>query len=427
MTLPILEIPEDLSRLCQPYRPVFSKPQFRQFERFLTALFVADEANIEALAEGYRLSQSYDALHHFVNGSPWEINDVLEQTVGVLKSLPPGQCVHDRGMLIIDDTLIEKYGKLMEAAGTLYDHSQGRYLSYAHCLVGLCWADHQKLRYPLRFEVYRKQEDCQRDGVSFKTKIRLAIELVDWAITQGIPFQTVVFDSWFFCRDLVDHLESLGKDWISMTKSNRRLIVNGRPYTGATYVETLTPLALPQATVRGKTYALSSVQARLPSLRRETETVRLVVSVEHNPDHGARPSDGEGKTQEGGGWKDPVLLVSNRKDIRPERLVRAYQIRWSIETFFKDAKSHLGLGEYQMRRLTGIKSHWCLVFTSAVLLELVRWEVCTGEGKRVSELSFGDLKQRAFGQTLKAIIRQVLDYGRNGLTDHEVFARLDIS
>jgi hypothetical protein len=414
MSLPILEIPEDISRLCTEYKTSFSKPQYLQFERFITGLLVSNDADIESLAEGYRINQSYDNLHHFVADSPWEINHVLEQTVRTLKNLPDGQRLHELGMLIIDDTLIEKFGKLMEAAGKLWDHSQGRYLNYAHCLVGLCWADHRKLRYPLRFEVYQKQDWCQAHGVKFQTKIDLAKALIMWAIEQGIPFQTVVFDSWFFAKDLCDFIESLGKDWIAMSKSDRIVTVKGVKQAVSQYAKSLNPDQLPVHKVKDKEYALQSVQSRFQCLKRGKQTVRLVVSFEKQ------------SAEKGGGYKEPVYLVSNRKDIRPERLLQGYQVRWNIETFFKDAKSHLGLGGYQMRRLNGIKSHWCLVFTSAILLELVRWEVCTNEGLKVSEMTFGDLKRRAWGQTMRAVVRKVLEYTRQGYDDKQIFAYLQI-
>jgi hypothetical protein len=410
MTIPILEIPEEIGTICEFYKPLFSKPQFQQFERFITGLMISDTADIASLSEGYRLSQSYDALHHFISDKPWEINDVLEQTVSVIKQLPEGQRFHEKGMLIIDDTIIEKFGKLMEAAGKLWDHSKGRYLPYAHCLVGLVWADHKKLRYPLRFELYQKKEDCP-EGTPFKTKIEFAIELIDWAVAQGIPFSTVVFDSWFFCKEVCDHIESLGKDWISMSKSNRKFTVSGKAYTAEEYGETIDPKTLPVIKVGKREYAIHSIQAKAQCLKRGTKTIRLIVSFEKKKD---------------GTFKNPVPLVSNRKNIRPERLLRAYQIRWSIETFFKDAKSHLGLGEYQMRKLNGIKGHWCLVFTSAVILELVRWKVCTEKGVNVSELSFGDLKRRAFGATMRSIIRRVLKCGKDGVPEEKVFELLQV-
>jgi len=424
MTLPIIEIPEEISSVCGLYQPVFSKPQFLHFKQFFLSLLITDGADIDALAAGFRSFQSYDALHHFVSEGTWDINDVLEQTVTVIKDLPSGQCFHEKGMLIIDDTLIEKYGKMIEGTGKLWDHSNSRYLTYAHCLVGLCWADHKNLRYPLRFELYRKEEDVTKElgrlkqegketneVIPFKTKIQLAKELITWAIEQGIPFSTVVFDSWFFCKELVDFIEEQKKDWISMSKSNRNIVHQGKTTTCSEYGKTRNPEALPITKLGNTIYAINSVQMRFHSLERGKQTVRLVVSFQKKSE------------KEGGGWYEPVYLVSNRKDIRPERLLRAYQIRWNIETFFKDAKG-IGLGKYQMRGLHGIKSHWCLVFTSAILLELIRLEVCTKEGKTPAEMSFGTLKARAFGKTMRLIIRQVLVDVRSGLSDEEIYAKL---
>lgn len=51
----------------------------------------------------------------------------------------------------------------MAAVGKLYDHAEARYLEYAHCLLGLIYANHKQLRYPLKFELYRKEEDCTKE------------------------------------------------------------------------------------------------------------------------------------------------------------------------------------------------------------------------------------------------------------------------
>ena len=273
----------------------------------------------------------------------------------------------------------------------------------------------------------------------------------------------VAFDSWFFCQELVDHLEELGKDWISMSKGNRKVVVKGRSKSAAEpgqslnctrYAQELDPDQVRETKVRNRRYRIKSIQARFPCLKRGHQTVRLVVSFEQRnqddqsqanreqdrQDQKRQDQDKEEKRErqdrqgqerkerqdKSNGYKDPVFIVSNRKDIRPERLIQAYQLRWNIETFFKDAKSHLGLGQYQMRKLNGIKSHWCLVFTSAVLLELVRHQVCTRESLAISQLTFGDLKQRAFGQTLRAIISQVLSYSQQGLETEQVYAKLGV-
>ena len=412
MTLPIIEIPENISALCKPYQPIFSRPQYNQFERYITSLFVSDKADIQSLSEGYKISQSYDSLHNFVSESPWDINNVLEKTVSIIKNLPEGERFHEDGLLIIDDSLIEKFGKAMELAGKLYDHSQQRYLEFAHCLIGLCWTDSKKLRYPLMFDVYRKQQDyTDEDLLEFKTKIQIATEMIDWAVTQGIPFKCVIFDSWYFCKEFCDHIENLGKDWISMSKSDRKLTYKGKKYTCSTFSQELKPENLQSTKVKNNEYKIESVQAVFECLKRDKKTVRLVVSYEQKED---------------GSYKDPVYLVSNNKDLRPESLLIAYSLRWSIETFFRDAKTELGLGDYQMRKEIGIKSHWCLVFTSAVILELIKWKTCREEGLDKSKMSFGELKRRTFGQTLRQLIRTTIELYKDNLREEDIFLRLKI-
>lgn len=418
MMLPIVEMPKDIEELCKPYEPLFSKPQFLQFERFLTGLMITNKADIAALSEGYRMQQSYDRLHYFISESPWDINNVLEKTVSVIKQLPADRRFTTDGLLILDDTLIEKYGKTMEGSGKLWDHSQSRWLEHAHNLVGLVYGNHTGLRYPLQFGLYRKEDDCVKEKLLFKTKITIGERMLDWATGQGILYQTVVFDSWFFCKEMVDHIEELGKDWISMSKSNRLIRLDNKKIQLGDFAKTLDPATLPKVVVGEKTYAIKSMQAHLPCLKRKKETVRLVICYEQ-----IESSTDGGEIKK---WKEPVFLVSNRKDIRPERLIRCYQIRWSIETFYRDAKSELGLKDYQMRNLNGIKSHWCMVFTSAVLLELIRYQTCLERGIKRTDVSFGQLRQRAWGRSLRSIITWAITQYQQGVPPEQICMNLKI-
>ncbi len=65
--IPILEIPEDIHKLCQNYNHILGKPQFKNFERLITGIIISDRANIQSLAEGFRREKSYDSLHHFLS------------------------------------------------------------------------------------------------------------------------------------------------------------------------------------------------------------------------------------------------------------------------------------------------------------------------------------------------------------------------
>jgi len=52
----------------------------------------------------------------------------------------------------------------------------------------------------------------------FRTKIALAMELVEAAIRHKVPFGVVVFDAWSLAEDLVQVLARRRKDWIRRLK-----------------------------------------------------------------------------------------------------------------------------------------------------------------------------------------------------------------
>lgn len=195
-----------------------------------------------------------------------------------------------------------------------------------------------------------KKKIARKPTSPFGPKIEIAKELINQAIEQDIPFSGVIFDSWYFSKDLVDFLEGLGKDWITQARSNRLVVEQGKKGQLGQQAKTLpNKRQLEKIEVNKNSYHYQSAKLSMPSLKRGKEKVRVIVSYQY---------DDNGKLKD-----KPVFLISNRKDWRVERILRAYQMRWAIETYFKDAKHHLGLKDYQMRELKGIKSHWCLVFS----------------------------------------------------------------
>ena len=49
-----------------------------------------------------------------------------------------------------------------------------------------------------------------------------------------------------------------------------------------------------------------------------------------------------------------AVPVTNRRDWSAKEILAKYLQRWSIETFYRDSKQQLGLGEYRMRSLEAI-------------------------------------------------------------------------
>ena len=63
------------------------------------------------------------------------------------------------------------------------------------------------------------------------------------------------------------------------------------------------------------------------------------------------------------------ILVTNRITWEVSRIVRVYRQRWTgTETFHRDGKQQLGLGDYQLRDVQGQTRHMYLVMLAYSLL-----------------------------------------------------------
>jgi len=252
---------------------------------------------------------------------------------------------------VLDDSPIEKTGKRMEGVGYIYSHSEGKSV-LAHDMVSTLYVNGEE-EHPLHFELYIKEEAAQELGKEFKTRIEIARELIDRALWQVSP-KAVVFDAWYFSKRLVGFLEERGLDWVTRSKLNRRVF-----YGGAwVRLEDLLKIVPKEdfseldEELEGEEYRYRASPGLLDM--RGVGMIRLVVL----------------KKELGGG--DGIVLVSNRLDWSDEKIVETYKKRHRIEVFYRDCKQHLGLGEYQMRSMSGIVRHLSLVFLAYSLLEYAR-------------------------------------------------------
>lgn len=199
----------------------------------------------------------------------------------------------------------------------------------------------------------------------FKTKIKLAAELVEDAIARGLSFSVVLFDAWYLSGELVEVIERHQKAWISQLRSNRKIETRGLKLSDAEgqrikfegaeiSVEELVNL-IPKSAYQkvergvGASYWAISFIAQIKKLGK----VRIVVSwVDEKCE------------------KSYAVLVTSQRHWEAKRIINTYCERFTIEVFYKDAKQHLGFSDYQCRSEQTIGKHWYLVFCADSLLRL---------------------------------------------------------
>ena len=404
MQLPLVAPAPVVVEHAQVFRELFeNRCQFQHFENYLTGLMVLSNKSMANISRCLLESADKTNLSRFFSEAPWEqekvnkkrITSMLDQTAEVRRKA-------EQSGVIVDDTLCEHVGRMFEYVDRHYDHCEGRY-PLGHNVVTTHYVS-GAVRLPLDVRLYRRYEEQTRGAefvgkhfpeqeiptakkprtrlhkqvdehllqdaefaalhAQFRTKIALAIALIEKAVEHAVPFQTVLMDSWFLGAEVAEELAKRKKDWVSLLKKNRNLDVNSFTVRDAQgqkvtltgphiKVDELVPLIPPSAstkvTIGERDYWYFALHVRVPGLGK----VRIVLSF--------------GNAELTGTY---AVLVSNRTDWSAKKILETYLQRWPIETFYQDSKGHLGLDEYRMRAAAAIKKHWCLVFVAYSFLPL---------------------------------------------------------
>jgi len=444
MQLPIVAPAPLVLAHAPAFRDLFeNRKQFRHFQNYLTGLIVLPNKSMANITRCILDSADKTNLSRYFSEAPWlqdQINHrrvryLLQQTKA--ERLPKAQSA-----LVLDDTLCEHVGSLFEYVDRHYNHGEDTY-PLAHnpvtsyyvsgavrfpvdlptSLAGLRlyrryeeltrWEEFVHKHFPERTIPRQKKErtrfhkevdpilltdpEFQALHQQFRTKIDLAIELVEAAIRHKLPFDVLLFDGWYLSEDLVALARRRHKDWISILKKNRNLETHSFVLKDAAdqpirlegphiAVEDLVPLipatAFREVKVDEKSYWVFTFTVRIPTLGK----VRLVISYENAALTGTY-----------------VVLVTNRTDWNAQRIIATYLGRWPIETFYQDGKEHLGRDEYLMRNAKAIGKHWCLVFVAYSLLHLDCLSPSLAKG-RLPRKTIGE----ACRQQAQALIEQLI-------------------
>lgn len=375
----------------------------QHFQNYISGLMVLENKTMANISRCILDSADKTNLSRFFSEAEWSDEDVNQKRVSyMLTQTERHRLGAKKSVVLLDDTLCEHVGTLFEYVDRHYNHSEQSY-PLAHNLVTSHYVS-GAVRFPLDWRIYRRYEEMthwsafvekhfpeveipkqKKERNQFKkkvepilladpefkelhdgfcTKISLATELVQAALDQNVPFETVLFDSWYLAPNLVAFLAENNKNWISLLKINRNIETNNLVIkdeqghrtdfdSSKIKVQDLIPLipatAFKPVQIGEQTYYCFTKNVRIPSLGK----VRLVISFD-NPDLKGTCA----------------VLVTNQLSWNAKKIIETYLLRWPIETFYQDAKQQLGLNEYRMRSAKAIQKHWSLVFVAYSFLHL---------------------------------------------------------
>ncbi len=402
---PLVEFPELVEHYAAYFAPVFSPEGYLQFKRYISGLLVSENKTIEGINRLFIAEpRNQSSLNRWLHESPFSVEALNRQRLTLLQDVA-GTRFKRNGVLSIDDTLLQHYGRNIEKIAYLYDPSTGAYV-WAHDLVTLYYSD-DETDYPLLFRLWEPpdlevlERELRKLKVSLKpakerlktsepekwrkyllgvwqrhrqqpeiealytSKVRLAGQLLDvWVRTHpDLLHLPVVFDAGYtypaFCHYLDEtlHLAYVGtlsgSDTIllkgfqkqSLTDFAAHLKEEHQQKVQAHQPPVFKPMTIAYKGTQEHYYSYWTTH-RFPTFGKQ----RLVINH--------RQADLE---------DNPAFFISNRLYWQGPSITRLRRHRWSVEVYHEEGKAE-GLDQYQLRDFEAITRHLALVVVVYSLL-----------------------------------------------------------
>jgi DDE superfamily endonuclease len=381
----IIDFPQVVQEALCDFDDLFAnEPQRRHFAEYLTGLFVAARKTVTGINAEFARTTDPSCLNRFIHHEAWDVQALNQRRLDLLQQDADTR-YSDHGTIAVDNTLIDHHGTCIEDVGWFWDHAEERY-KIAHDYLIANYVCSSGKHYPLDFRCFQKQQQCKANQVPFKDHTALFQELVDWVAEQQIP-GTFAMDSYFTNAPILNYIhgkpltDGRPRGYVGSLKFNRKLAYRGRTVKASELAAQIGPELRKSLKEGDKQQWYFTCTLRIPDVQHK---VRIVI---------VWPS----RTAE----QPRIILVTNRVQWEVTRVVRVYRHRWTgTETFHRDGKQQLGMGDCQLRTREGQARHMYLVMLAYSLL--------MRQLKQGHAYEWAYRKLTTIGEACRAIMRETL-------------------
>jgi len=370
-------IPEPLEKYAMEFDDLFSRVNQREgFRQYLVGLLLPAERNktLTGLVNAEPIvgaqAARVQSLQWYLSESRWDSASVNQRRVELLKEMPTLRPRAD-GALVIDETGDRKDGHKTAHVGRQYLANLGKIDNGVVSVTSL-WAD-ERVYYPLEVEPYTPASwfEGGKTNPDFRTKLRIAVELVQRALEQHIAFRAVVADCFYGeDRGFRDGLEALGVGYVLALKPTHSW---WHPVDSIGSLEEFARAAAWESPDRPGQW-VSVIRSFRDGHQEQWWALEVIVKNAYGPEYALRVAVVT---------LDPIqlpdintwYLLTNLPAPNSARavsspyppadlaeLVRLYSLRTWVEQSYKQVKHTLGWAHYQVRSDLAIRRHWILVF-----------------------------------------------------------------
>ncbi len=372
-------------KLADDYRSCFeteTRSVSEHARAYLSGLLMkAPRKNMERIEE-YVEGCAYESMQHFLSDSPWDHKIVLDRVALDVRDL----FGESETALIIDESALAKKGRMSAGVARQYN---GRLGKVDNCQVGVFAAlsDGRQTglvdaRLYLPEEWTGDPDRCRRakvpeDQRQPRSKLMLAAEMILRARNLGLGFSWVCFDAFYGASSaLLRQIDEWGIDFIADVRVNQHVRLMGSDKEKSERMDEL---------------FFGEVENEWESVRVEYLDGPKIINACRHRILISNATDGKERT----GWVvctcDPescacTYFLSNI-DCSLSELVRRHTRRYWIERALQDAKTTLGMADYQARGWLAWHHHMAMVALAQRFLLSEK----TGDCRNIELLSAQDV------------------------------------
>jgi len=298
--------------------------------------------------------------------------------------------------LILDDSDLAKTGRYIEKVSRIFDHVSRRYILGFKLLAMGYWdgvsfipldfslhrerGSNADKPFGLKKKEYRKQYRKKREKGSHSwdrakeadsTKIESALKMFWRAISQGIKVDYLLMDSWFTCEAFIKAVRKVKKQTVHLIGMYKT------PKTKFNY--------------QGDMLTHSQIRNKLGKEKR-CRKLRLHYKEAIVDYNGIPIKMFFSRKGTNGKWR---VFVTTNTELSFIKMIEIYQIRWTVEVFFKEAKQLLGLGKCQSNDFDAQIADTTITMIQYILLTLkYRFEHYETKGALFNQVKEGIIQSR---------------------------------
>jgi len=395
-------VPQDTPSTKKVCKCVAAKKLFRDYMLcFLLSFSIFRLFKSHMFFEGYKKDTLYRFLE--IEGARWEHLQLVVAS-HVIADIESDTTDAHTNVLIFDDTLYKRAGsgRGTQFCGKVYDHNDHKMRTGYRMMTG-AWSNGE-VTIPFSQTLltscdpkYQMGDFTMRDGRTVGGKrdrraiakgTTTVVRMVKEAQRVNIPFDYVLFDTWFSKPAQLVELKQEGADVIAMVAKTSTKYTVKDPITGEEQAWNLKEIFSRNKKRRGKSRYLLSVTGTVTK-GDETIAIKLVFVRNRN------------------NRKDWICFVCTDTTLDEHTILTTYTLRWAVEVYFKTVKSHLRLtSECHSTKYDALTAHMVIVAIRYMALAVDTYR--RSDNRTITDL-FDQAKREVINTMVNSAIITVID------------------